>query len=387
MMFGKNKNSSKKPYKICVNCIMDTSDPTITFDDKGICHFCNNFFTNIQPNWFPNEKGEKILMPLINKIKQEGKSKDHDCIIGISGGLDSSYVAYVAKEKFGLRPLLFHCDAGWNSDISTSNIEKIVDKLNLDLYTEVIDWPQMKELQKAFFKSQVSFVDTPQDSVLFSSLYNYANKHKFKYVITGGNFSTEVVRECLDWTYFAHDTRHIKDIFKIFGEGKIDKLPMCDIFKYKFYYRFVKGIRVIKMLDYTEFKRDDAIRTLKNKFNWLPYQQKHYESRFTKFYESYWTPKKFGFDKRRVYLSSMILSNQISRKEAEKKINKNELSEIEMENDFNYVARKLDWSKQELKAIFNADNKSFRDYKNNYFWIKLGAELSNILKIDNRIFR
>ena len=155
---------------------------------------------------------------LLKKIKKDGQGRDHDCLIGISGGLDSSYVTYIAKEKFGLRPLLFHCDAGWNSDLGVSNIERIVDGLSLDLVTEVINWEEMKDLQRAFFKSQVPFVDTPQDLGLFSALYNFAAENKFKYVITGGNNSTECIRECIDWTYFSTDMRHVRHIHKLYGE-------------------------------------------------------------------------------------------------------------------------------------------------------------------------
>ena len=196
---------------------MDTSDPKIEFDNDGICDFCNNYYKNILPNWHPNEKGINNISPTIEKIKKEGKDKDHDCIIGISGGLDSSFVTHVAKKKFGLRPLIFHCDTGWNSDLGVSNIQKIIEGLKLDLVTEVINWEEMKDLQRAFFKSQVTFVDTPQDLALFSALYKFASNNGFKYVITGGNNSTEVVRESIDWTYFSTDTKHARDIHNKFG--------------------------------------------------------------------------------------------------------------------------------------------------------------------------
>ncbi|MGB3335591.1 MAG: LPS biosynthesis protein, partial [Devosia sp.] len=170
---------------------MDTSDSTLTFDERGWCDYCQNFEENIRPNWHPGEQGIAEITPLIDKIREEGKDKDYDCVIGISGGLDSSYVAYVAKEEFGLRPLMFHCDTGWNSDLGVSNIQKIIEGLDLDLVTEVVNWEEMKDLQRAFFKSGVPFVDTPQDLALFSAMYNFAAKNNFKYIITGGNNSTE----------------------------------------------------------------------------------------------------------------------------------------------------------------------------------------------------
>lgn len=374
-------------YQICKNCIMDTSDPSLTFDDNGVCIYCNNFEREIKPNWHPNDKGIQNIMPTIEKIKKDGKGRDHDCLIGLSGGLDSSFVTYVAKEKFGLRPLIFHCDAGWNSDLSVSNIRKIVKGLNLHLVTDVINWEEMKDLQRAFFKAQVPFVDQPQDLGLFSALYNFAAKNKFKYVITGGNNSTECVRESIDWTYFSTDMKYVKDIHSKFGEKKLKTFPTCDIFKYKTYYRFIKGIRVIKLLDYYPFIKKDAIEELNEKFQWQPYKMKHYESRFTKFFESFWTPKKHGYDKRRAYLSSEILTGQISREKALLRISKPELSEEEMIKDFNYVAKKLDWTEDEFWKIFNGKNKSFREYKNNFFLISLGAKIMNLLGIDRRLFK
>jgi N-acetyl sugar amidotransferase len=366
---------------------MDTSDTTLTFDKRGWCDYCQNFHINIKTNWHPGEQGIRKIMPMIDKIKREGAGKSHDCLIGLSGGLDSSYVAYVAKEKFGLRPLIFHCDAGWNSDLGVSNIQKIIDSLRLDLVTEVINWEEMKDLQRAFFLSQVSFVDTPQDLGLFSAIYNFAAKNGFKYVITGGNNSTECVRESIEWTYFSTDMRHVRDIHCRFGLRKLETFPTCDIFKYKTYYRYIKGIRVIKLLDSVPFIKKEAIRELSEKFGWQPYAQKHYESRFTRFYESFWTPKKFGFDKRRAYFSSEILTGQMTREEALDRISRPELDEQTMAHEFEYVATKLGWTVDEFRAIFNGNNKSFRDYKNNMFLITLSARIANLLGVDRRIFR
>jgi N-acetyl sugar amidotransferase len=378
---------SIRQYQICSNCIMDTSDSTLTFDERGWCDYCRNFHESILPNWHPGERGIQEIMPTIEKIKREGAGRAHDCLIGISGGLDSSYVAYVAKEKFGLRPLMFHCDAGWNSDLGVSNIQKIIEGLNLDLVTEVINWEEMKDLQRAFFLSQVPFVDMAQDLALFSAIYNFAAKNDFKYVITGGNNSTECVRECIEWTYFSTDMRHVRDIHRRFGTRSLDTFPTCDILKYKFYYRWVKGVRVIKLLDSVPYIKKQAIQELKEKFGWQPYPQKHYESRFTRFYESYWTPKKFGYDKRRAYMSSEILTGQMTRDEALERISKPELDEETMAQEFEYVATKLGWTVEEFREIFNGKNKSFRDYKHKLFLITLGARIANFLGIDNRIFR
>lgn len=378
---------SSRKYQICTNCIMDTSDSTITFDERGWCDYCRNFHQHILPNWHPNDRGVQEIMPLIEKIKREGKDRDHDCLIGISGGLDSSYVTYVAKEKFGLRPLMFHCDAGWNSDLGVSNIQKIIEGLGLDLVTEVVNWEEMKDLQRAFFKAQVPFVDTPQDLALFSAIYNFAAKNDFKYVITGGNNSTECVRESIEWTYFSTDMRHVRDVHKRFGSRPLETFPVCDILKYRTYYRWLKGIRVTKLLDYVPYIKKDAIRTLSEKFGWQPYPQKHYESRFTRFYESYWTPRKFGYDKRRAYMSSEILTGQMTRDDALERISKPELDEKTMAQELEYVATKLGWTVAEFEEVFRGKNKTYKDYKNNMFLITLGARIYNLLGLDNRIFR
>lgn len=372
--------------QICSNCIMDTSDPTITFDENGVCVYCNNYHSNVLTQWQPGEFDPRIY-EIVDQIKKDGANKEHDCLIGISGGLDSSYVAYVAAKLFGLRPLLFHTDAGWNSDTSTSNIEDICESLGVDLHVHVINWQQLKDFHRSFFYSQVPFVDLPQDTVLFAAMYEYATKNKFKYVLTGGNNSTEGVRECLDWTYFAHDSLHNNDIQKQFGTMELTELPMRDIFRYRIVDRLVHSMRVIKILDYVPYIKKDAINTLQTECGWTPYQMKHYESRFTKFFESYWTVEKHGFDKRRVYFSSEILSGQMTRTEALERISQPELSEREMQRDFNFVASKLDFSVDELRAIFEGDNKSFRDYKNRLPLIQLGAKTMQIFGKERRLFR
>lgn len=223
-------------YIICANCVMDTSDPNITFDESGLCDYCNNYKSEILPNWHTNA-GKRRVGYLANKIRERGAGKDFDCIIGLSGGLDSSYVAHIAKEKMGLRPLLFHVDAGWNTDQAVGNIEKLVDGLGLDLYTEVINWEEMKDLQLSFLKSQIADQDLPQDAAFFSALYKFARKHRIKYVLTGGNFSTECCREPEEWGYPGIDKALFNDIHKEFGARKLKSFPLLDIFTYKVLYQ------------------------------------------------------------------------------------------------------------------------------------------------------
>jgi N-acetyl sugar amidotransferase len=366
---------------------MDTTDPKITFDEKGECDYCRNYKKNILPTWHPDDQGWRDLEPIINKIKEDGKKKDHDCLIGLSGGVDSSYVAYVAKEKFGLRPMLFHVDAGWNSQEAVNNIEKLVDGLGLDLYTEVINWEEMKDLQLAFFKAQVPHIDTPQDHAFFAALYNYAAKNGHKYILTGANYSTECVREPLEWHYHASDLRQLKDIHKKFGTRPLKTFPMSDIFTYKLYYRFIKGVRVVKPLNYISYIKDEAMKELSDKFGWQTYAHKHYESRFTRFYEGYWLPTKFGYQKHRAHYSSLILTGQMTRDEALEKISKPAYDEKTIALDFEYIAKKLEISVEELQLLLKGENKTYRDYKSRMPLINLGTKFLTMVGIQRAIIR
>jgi N-acetyl sugar amidotransferase len=366
---------------------MDTSDAGITFDARGWCDYCTNYYENILPNWHPDEIGAKIIQPVIDQIRADGKGKDHDCIIGISGGVDSSYLAYMAVTKFNLRPLLYHVDAGWNSQQSVHNIERLVDALKLDLHTEVIDWQEMQDLQLAFFKAQVPHIDTPQDHAFFGGLYNFAAKTGIKYILTGANYSTECVKEPLEWHYHATDLRQLKDIHSRFGKRPLKSFPLTDIFTYKLYYRFIKGVRVVKPLDYIPYKKDEAMQELADKFGWQKYAHKHYESRFTRFYEGYWLPVKFGYDKRRAHFSSLILTGQMTREEALRRIAQPAFDNETVEQDFEYIATKLDLSVEELRAIMKGPNKTYRDYKNAMGLIDLGAKTLRLLGIEKRIVR
>lgn len=375
-------------YHMCSRCIMDSSDPHIRFDADGVCEYCQNFDVVIKPNWHTDARGEAELMKLAEKIKKDGQGRDFDCIIGLSGGLDSSYVSYLAKEKMGLRPLLFHVDAGWNTDQAVGNIEKLVDGLGLDLYTEVINWEEMKDLQVAFLKAQVSDQDLPQDTAFFSGLYKFAKAHKIKYVLTGGNFSTECCREPEEWGgYPGIDKRLLKDIHSRFGKRLLKTFPIVDILTYKLYYRYVLGMEVVKPLNLVPYVKQDAENTLERLFGWKRFQHKHHESRFTRFYEDYWMPRKFGFEKRRAHFSSLIMTGQMTREAALERISRPELDEQFLSSEFEYVANKLDLTVDELKSIFDGPNKTCLDYKNKRFLIGIGARVMSALGLERRLFR
>lgn len=371
---------------ICKCCVMDTTDPNIIFDHNGVCNHCNNFQNNIIP-FLKNKNRENKLAKEIEYIKKKNSKKEFDCLIGLSGGVDSSYLLHLAVKKFNLRPLVFHVDAGWNSSIAVSNIEKMIDKLNLTLQTNVVYWPEMRDLQLSFFKAQVPHLDTPQDHAFFASTYNYAVKYKINNILNGGNFSSEGVREPLDWHYHASDLYHLKDIHSKHGEILLKKFPLCGIFKYKIYYRYFKNIKVFQPLNYINYNKKDAINSLKDEYDWEEYSHKHYESRFTKFYEGYWLLKKFGFDKRKAHYSSLILSKQMTRDEALKKLNDDPIDNNDVKKELQYVANKLNINESELEAFFNGNNKSFRNYKSHFKIINFFTKILKILGIEKRVIQ
>jgi len=376
----------KSRINICNRCVMDSTDKGISFNKEGLCDYCQNFDNRIRSKIKNYNRSSIKLLKLSDKIRSNSNSK-YDCLIGISGGVDSSFLAHYIKTELKLNPLVLHVDTGWNSVNSVNNIEKIVDGLELDLVTIVIPWREMRDLQLSFFRAQHPNLDIPQDHAIFASLYNYAAKNKIKYILTGGNFSTECIREPLEWAYHASDLKHIKAIHKKFGKEKLEKFPLCDIFKYKIFYRYFKGIKVIQPLNEIEFNKEKSIELLQNKYGWIKYENKHYESRFTKFYEGFWLLKKFGFDKRKAHLSSLILTNQIERDEALKILSYDPINEIDAKNEFNFVCKKLEITENELNNIMNSQNKMFSDYKSNYHLIQFFVKVCRFLKIENRLIR
>ncbi len=376
-----------KKYQICSNCVMDSTDSNIKFNEKGICDHCLNYKNIIRPNWHDDEVGRKDVESIMNKIKRSTKNEDFNCLLGLSGGADSSYMLHLTVKEFGLRPLVFHVDGGWNSEISVHNINVLINKLGLDLYTEVINWEEMRDFQLAFFKSGLPHIDIPQDHAFIATMYNFAQKYNIKYILNGGNYSTECVRNPMEWLYYGTDMLHIRDILRQFATRKLETYPFSSIFKHKIYLRYLKGVKVIKPLNYMKYTKADAIKILQKEYEWKTYPQKHFESIFTKFFESYWLPERFGFDTRKVQYSSLILTGQMNREEALEKLNKPAYDPNTIENEFNYIAKKLEISSDELKYYFTMPKKYYWDYKNQVSIFKLGAKFLKFIGDERSIKR
>lgn len=375
------ERSQARPYQVCTNCVMDTSDTKIVFDSNGVCDHCHTFWTKILPNWHPDEIGRRKLEKIVQSIKKAGAGRDFDCLLGVSGGIDSSYLAYVAKKEFGLRPLIFHVDAGWNSQEAVNNIEKLVDKLDLQLFTEVIDWGEMRDLQLAYFKAGVPQIDAPQDFAFFYTMYKFAAKYDVKYILTGANQSTECIRNPVEWSYYG-DSVQFRDIHQKFGTRPLTTFPMSHILWHKVYLPYVRGIRIVRPLDYMPYIKAEAMQLLEKEIGWQPYPQKHFESRFTRFVEGYWLPTRFGFDTRRVQYSSLVLTKQMDREDALKRLEKPVYDEPSLERDLEYVATKLEISVAELNGYLHAPLKTHRDYKSQEWLYLLGAKVMKTLGLE-----
>ena len=367
-------------YKICKNCVMDTSDSSIKFDEYGVCDHCNTFNYSIR-KIFNESKNSQRLHFLSKKIKETSKSKEYDCIIGMSGGIDSSYLVYAAKKLMGLNPLVFHVDAGWNTQIAVNNIEKLVDALNLDLFTEVINWEEIKDLQLSFFKSGVPHIDTPQDHAFFATMYKFATKHRIKYILTGANYSTECIRNPKEWMYYQSDSTQIRDIHAKFGSEKLKTFPLTSILWHKVWLPYFLKIKVVSPLNFLDYRKEEAKSFLIEEFGWQPYPQKHFESRFTKFYESYWLYERFGFDVRKVQFSSLILTNQMSRDEALSLLREKPYDKEEIKKEITFISNKLGINRSEFDEYFYMPKKTYKDYKNQELIYDLGSRIMRLLKL------
>lgn len=367
-------------YRVCTNCVLDTSDPHITFDENGVCDQCRDYKEHILPSldW---EKKKIEFDEIISKIKKDGKGRDFDCLLGMSGGVDSSYMLHLAVKELGLRPLVFHVDGGWNSELAVNNIQVMVDKLGLDLYTEVINWEEMKALQLAAFKTGTPYLDGPQDGAFIGTVYKFAEKHHIKYILNGYNYSSEFCSYPAKYYYFS-DPIYGRDVRKKFCDNPLKTYPGTSVFYRKFYMQYIKGVKLVKLLTYFPYNKDDAKKLLEEEYGWKPYPQKHFESRFTKFFESYWLPERFGYDPRRVQFSSLILAGQMTREEALIELEKKPYDPENIKDDFKYIATKLGITVEELHGYFDMPLKFYWDYKNSEKFMRRLYGLAKVLHLN-----
>ncbi len=362
---------------VCKTCIMDTSDPEIIFDENGICNYCREAKQLLPKYKFTDVEEKMNLINIQNLLKANNKQKYH-CVIGLSGGVDSSYVALLAK-KLGLNALCVHFDNGWNSEIAVSNIKKIVESCNFDLETYVIDWPEFRDLQRSFFKASVVDVEMLTDHAIMATMFKLRKKHKIKYILSGTNYVTEHGMP-LKWLWRKQDLTNIKSIQKKFGNFKLKKFPTMNSIKYILAKKFRMGGVYIEPLNMINYSKTIAMEELKKEFGWEYYGGKHFESTFTKFYQAYYLPEKFGYDKRKVHLSAQIRNKEITREEAISELSKPLYTNSELTIDKEFVMKKLGFSQTEFENIMNDSPKSHLEYKSDEWIFNINRVIRKLLK-------
>lgn len=341
---------------------MDTSDVDIVFDEEGVCNHCKRYEEEKKVRLIAPDLMKFELDKLVSSIKKKGEGKEYDCIIGVSGGVDSTYVAYLSK-KLGLRPLAIHFDNGWNSELAVSNIEKTLKVLDIDLYTYVIDWEEFRDLQLSFLKSSTPDGEIPSDHAINALLFREASKRGIKYIINGMNFKTEPSFKIPKWAYGHADWKYIKSVQKQFGTKKLKHYPHFSLFD-TFYYLGIRGIKLVSILNYIDFDKDEVMKLIQDELGWVYYGGKHYESVYTRFYQAYILPRKFNIDKRRLHYSALVLTGQMKREDAIEAI-KGQIADPQLlSSDKEFVLKKLGLTEDQFEEIMNSKNKLYTQYPN-----------------------
>lgn len=370
----------KSDVKVCKRCVMDNINTDITFDEKGYCNYCTDALERKESVWHNNKEGKKELDKLIQKIKEENKDKKYDCVLGLSGGIDSCYTAYLLKQ-YGLRILAVHIDGGWNTEISEKNIKMLCEKLDLELHTIKVDYKEMYDLQRAYFLSEVINQDIPQDHIFFSELYRYALKNGIRHFISGGNFSSEsILPTC--WGFNAMDGKNLKDIHKKFGKIQLKRVKPLSFFEVYIKMPYINKLKKIRPLNYIDYNKEEAIKELNEKFDFQYYGGKHCESIFTRLYQGYILPKKFGINKSKAHYSSLIVANQITRKKALEEIEKNDYVDNQklLENDIKVFIDRIGITRKEFDQIINNGIRiNHLNFKNQNRLFKFFKVLRNLL--------
>lgn len=372
--------TNQSTYKQCSKCLMDTSDSEITFNHLGICNHCLRYEQELPKRIFRGTEAENKLSEIVDEIKKNGQNKPYDCLLGVSGGVDSTYVAYLTK-KLGLKPLAIHFDNGWNSELAVRNIEKTLDKLDIDLYTYVIDWPEFKDLQLSFLKASTPDGEIPTDHAINALLFREASKRGIKYIISGMNFATESI-SVSSWSYGHSDWKYIKSVQGIFGTKKLKHYPHFNFFNL-FLWSFIKRIKVVSILNYVDYNKEESMKILQNDLDWIYYGGKHYESVYTRFYQGYILPTKFNIDKRKAHLSDLINSGQISKAEAIQELSKPIYDLNLLKQDTIFALKKLKLSENDFEKIMKEPKKSYKDYPNRSEWVATIKKIVNYLRLKN----
>lgn len=353
--------SERLQYRLCSRCVMDTSDPDITFSAQGYCNHCTDFFGRIANLTYQGERSDRKREALAGKIRLAGKGRDYDCVVGISGGVDSCYAAYLTKQ-LGLRALAVHMDNGWNSDTAVKNIKRVAEGLGLDYQSYVLNWEEFRDLQLAFLRASVPEIETPTDMAIPAALHRIAADNGVRYVISGGNYATEGILPAA-WHYYAKDLKFLRAIHGRFGKARLKTFPTFGYWE-EMYYKFVKRIKTIYLLNYVPYSKGAAMELLQNEFGWLDHGGKHFESRITGFLHSYVLPTKFGIDYRRATLSTQICAGEVTREEALKVLEGPPFKQDQVSREMEYMAKKFEISVAELQQIMAKPPRSYRDYPN-----------------------
>lgn len=374
----------EKAYRQCVVSVMDTiADPNISFDENGVSNYYHEFRAAEKERVFTGEAGQQKLDELIGAIIRDGKGKPYDSIIGLSGGVDSSYVAYKAA-AYGLRPLVVHFDNGWNSELSVKNIESIVNKLGFDLYTLVVDWEEFRDLQLAYMKASVIDIEVATDHAITATLFKLAKQHKIKYVLSGSNINTECIMPSA-WIFNKGDHRNLLDIHKQYGNLPLKTYPVFDALLKRYCNEILKA-RWVSFLNFIPYNKQEVKATISKELGWRDYGGKHYESIFTKFYQAYILPEKFKVDKRKPHLSNLIFSGQITKEEALAELAQPLYPEADFKRDYEFVLKKFDLSEDAFRAIMQQPQRSHYDFKtevsiySRYPALKIVRPLINLIR-------
>lgn len=347
---------------------MDTSDPGIVFDEAGVCNHCHKRDQLVSTLPKTEEEGLRQLEAIVARIKADGVGKDYDCLMGISGGVDSSYLAHIVVEK-GLRPLVVHFDNGWNSELAVQNIERVISKLGLDLQTYVVDWEEFRDIQRSLLMAGVLDLEILSDQAIIATMFRLARQHRIKYILSGHNMATETHLPDA-WTWMKFDARNIRAIQRRFGTRPIRSTPLMGIFNFSAS-QVLYGFRFVWPLNYVPYSKPQALAYLKKEYGWREYSTKHGESIITRFYQNYILPVKFRADKRRAHLSSMVCSGQMSREDALEKLSKPPYTPTELEEDFDYVTKKLGFTRAEFETMMKEPPHAHTDYPSEFGLFKL----------------